>query len=548
YGVPLTDSGAVLSGFVNDETDSVLGGELSYFFANSYSTVGTYSGCVKISGLTSDNYDITFVPGDLTITQRAIVVIWQNATNLTYNGKEQNVWPGINNRVPGDDVLAVVTGGNAIDAGNYTATVTGLTGNDAGNYKITETISKDYTIAKEKVSITPISYSVTYGDAEEQLYANVEGTIYNDDFTYEINRVSGTSVNVYTITVSVTGNTQNYELSTYTGTYTITKRMVSLTWNAPADLVYNGLEKAVTVDVHNFIEGDDVTVIAANCNQTNAGSYTATASLSGSKAGNYEIYSTQTSFSYTIDQRPLTLTWNVPADLTYNAQNKTVTATLNNVVDGDSVSVIITNGSLRDAGSYTAIAALSGTDAKNYKLSGSTTQNYIISPAKVTISANNATTVYGELIPKLTASISGTIYNDELIWSVNTSANDIVPAPAGSYEITVEVVANPNYSVTTVNGTYTVTKATPILKGITGGVYTVSEEAEYGTTLEEISSKLPAQTLEGTWTWTDGNDKVAEAGTNIYEVKFVPSDSDNFNSVTVSVTITVKAADPVIEG
>lgn len=65
-----SNDGVTYSGFVNGETQAVLQGSLSY----SYSYVkgdaaGSYT--ITISGVTADNYDITFVGGTLTVEEKA---------------------------------------------------------------------------------------------------------------------------------------------------------------------------------------------------------------------------------------------------------------------------------------------------------------------------------------------------------------------------------------------------------------------------------------------------------------------------------------------
>ncbi len=65
-----SNDGVTYSGFVNGETQAVLQGSLSY----SYSYVkgdaaGSYT--ITVSGVTADNYDITFVGGTLTVEEKA---------------------------------------------------------------------------------------------------------------------------------------------------------------------------------------------------------------------------------------------------------------------------------------------------------------------------------------------------------------------------------------------------------------------------------------------------------------------------------------------
>ncbi len=66
YGDEPANDGVEYSGFVNGETESVLNGELSYSYDYAkLDNVGTYA--ITPSGLTADNYDISFASGTLTV-------------------------------------------------------------------------------------------------------------------------------------------------------------------------------------------------------------------------------------------------------------------------------------------------------------------------------------------------------------------------------------------------------------------------------------------------------------------------------------------------
>ena len=95
-------------GFVDGEDAGVLGGLLTYIF--SYipgSDTGLY--IIAPQGVTSDNYEITFVPGTLTVGQREVTLTWHGYENRTY----------------GDGKAVTATAGNLLeaDAGKVQVTV-----------------------------------------------------------------------------------------------------------------------------------------------------------------------------------------------------------------------------------------------------------------------------------------------------------------------------------------------------------------------------------------------------------------------------------------
>lgn len=73
YGQAPVGNGAIYSGFVNNEDESVLSGALVYTFTyEQYGNCGEYA--IKLSGLTANNYAITFEDGDLTVSPAAVTV------------------------------------------------------------------------------------------------------------------------------------------------------------------------------------------------------------------------------------------------------------------------------------------------------------------------------------------------------------------------------------------------------------------------------------------------------------------------------------------
>ena len=87
YGDAPANDGVTYSGFVNNENESVLEGELTYTYSNEkgeYGTDNDVPGEYEITpgGLTSDNYAITFVPGKLTVNPFTVPLFAANSSNL----------------------------------------------------------------------------------------------------------------------------------------------------------------------------------------------------------------------------------------------------------------------------------------------------------------------------------------------------------------------------------------------------------------------------------------------------------------------------------
>ena len=78
-------NGVVYAGFVNGETQAVLGGAVAYGgTAQGAINAGPY--VIAPSGLSSSNYDITFANGTLTVNQLMLTLGGITVSNKTYDG------------------------------------------------------------------------------------------------------------------------------------------------------------------------------------------------------------------------------------------------------------------------------------------------------------------------------------------------------------------------------------------------------------------------------------------------------------------------------
>ncbi len=146
YGDAPANNGVSYDGFVNGETEAVLGGTLGY--AYSYVQFGDIGNEFTITpkGLTSDNYKITFVSGKLTVNQKELGIDW-GTTTFTYDGNAKLPTATATGTVNGD-VISLTIAGAQTNAGTeaYTATVTGIAGDKAGNYKLPADVTTTFTI------------------------------------------------------------------------------------------------------------------------------------------------------------------------------------------------------------------------------------------------------------------------------------------------------------------------------------------------------------------------------------------------------------------
>lgn len=363
------------AGFVNGEDEKVLKGSLSFTYDyRQYQRVGDYS--VTAGGLTSDNYDITYVPGTLTVVPRTVEVIWYSENggrwgtefSYKYDGSVHQPYAVAGNVVNNDAITLTVSGGRSEAGMGYVARATAISGSsnyvlptdgsekvifniqpaayvivwestdfvyngeeqvpkayyftpyggkvelkvtadryaaDAGEYiasaerfpgdasPITGEFDHRYTIDKLAVSIIIEDSGSQYGDEividpDGWHYADGSGKFTDGNFiTLKCSVEVGAGVGAYANAITCDFSNPNYEVTYRNGTYTVSKKVLSLPEIASVD--YDGEAHTATVDA------DAPYYIAtgvADITKTHAGSYNVVLALKD--PANYSWDGTQT--------------------------------------------------------------------------------------------------------------------------------------------------------------------------------------------------------------------------------------------------------------
>lgn len=368
-GVPKsTDYSVFFNGFVEGEDSrNAFKGEEQILFTreviDANYAVGTYESGVVLSGWTADNYNIIYETSPVTITPRPIQVSWHgdfiNSVTHTfrYDSTEKSVTATITNKVTRGnavDDVDVVLGGtpSATAAGeNYEVNVSSLTGADSANYTIAGELSTGYDILKANVTIKADNKTSVYGEEIAPSTAVVTGSIYNEEIAYSLSSPAEKSaVGSYDIVCSLTLENSNYEVTLVKGTYTVTRRPVNIQWNGTPTSIFNNSSKPVTAVSNDFITGDDVDFSITHSNETNAGSYTSKATLTGADAANYKIVSEDT-YSFVINKAKVTV---IAEDktITYGDAAAELTARVEGDVYDDGISYTLAPVTNKNHGAY----------------------------------------------------------------------------------------------------------------------------------------------------------------------------------------------------
>jgi hypothetical protein len=182
----------------------------------------------------------------------------------------------------------------------------------------------------------------------------------------------------------------------------------------------------------------------------------------------------------------------------------------------------------------------SPSDATDYS-SQAASVTLVVLPAPLTITANNAARLYGAANPVFTGTLTGVQNGDNITAAYTCSAGPT--SAAGAYPIVPAPVSpgnlQTNYQVTLVDGTLTVTPATPTV------TWTNPAPITYGTALSAVQLNATAS-VPGTELYTPPVGTVLPTGTNILSLVFSPADATDYGSQAASVSLVVLPAPLII--
>ena len=277
----------------------------------SLTDVGTIYVQAYVAG--DGNHNNTGATGSVTLRMnpKSVAVTWGITTTFNYNGGAQAPTAAATSGVSGETIN--VTRTTATNAGSYTSTasISSVSGGRANksNYTLSGN-TKAFTINKVSAGNPTLSNTtVTYNGTAQ--YVTVSGgyggTIYYRTSTnnsswgsWTTTKPSLTDVGTIYVQAYVAGDGNHNNTGT-TGSVTLrmNPKSVAVTWGTTT-FTYNGNAQAPTATATSGVNGETINVTRTTA--TNAGSYTATASISSvsggrAKAGNYTLTGTTKAFT-----------------------------------------------------------------------------------------------------------------------------------------------------------------------------------------------------------------------------------------------------------
>ncbi len=584
---------AKYDGFVNGETETttgVLNGTLA--FACDYvkagsadnSKVGTYA--ITPSGLTSANYDISFVNGTLTV-ERATGQVTIDAIGEKTFGDADFVLSVDKHGSDGaltytssdEDVLEVDNTGKVTLKKAGTATITVSMAADTNHTAATNSI--DITVARKAATlqVTEVSYTATYGDPDIDLGLQKEGesvvtytSTKSDVATAADGKLHIVGAGDATITLSMEQST-NYLAANVTISVKVNPAALTVTadnkstdygTDAPAFTVkYDGFQNGDTADKEGVLSG----TLGFDC------SYKKGDATNG-KAGTYDIIPKGLNAdNYTIDYVKGTLTvrkvessvsieevaaktyGDATFDLTVTKSGST--AAPEYASSDTSVLTVDATGkvTIKGAGTATVTVTLPQDDNYNQAADG---VSITVNKKALTVTAEDKSITYGDEAPAYSVVYDGFVNGETqdttgvldgtLTFSCDyrkADATENTNSNAGTYVITPGGLTSANYEISFAEGTLTVGRAAGQVSIASVGNKTYGD-AEFALTVDKhgsdgaltyTSDKPEVLTVDST-----GNVKLLKAGTARITVQMAEGTNYTAASNSIDITVAKKAA------
>ena len=557
---------------------------------------GVNAGTYAISGAVNNNavaanYNVTFVgsngsEGVYTITKRAITVSIEDKTSAYGEELLALTSKVTSGELVGEEKLSeIVTLSKAagVNAGTYA--ISGAVNNNAvaANYNVTFVGSNGsegvYTITKRAITVSIEDKTSAYGEELLALTSKVtSGELVGEEKLSEIvtlSKAAGVNAGTYAISGAVNNNAvaANYNVTIVgsngnEGVYTITKRAITVTVKN-ANSVYGenlaDISSGYDLSEGSMAPGESLDFISLEIEKKageteirNAGTYSIIGkSLNGNYAVKFVGQDGKNDYGvYTIAKREITVTIDNKTSV-YGENEVALTASVTGAIklaawDSNLYSVIsLKKAEGKNVGSY-AIDLTVAND--NYSVTYNKNAVYTITARSVTVTVNDAASVYGNAESQLTATANLAKGDESKLYDIVELKRES-GSMAGIYKITASVkdtqIAK-NYVVKIVysgesNGVYEI-KARPVTIKINSVEVNSKDDfnavvAKFGFAVTEgnivngDNLGVTYKILDGTTEWTKDNYMLVRR-TGVFELKGYVS-NPNYSVTVVDGTLTM---------
>lgn len=420
--------------------DVVSGDDLDVDIVGEQTEVGTgYTATATLSGKSKENYELleSSTSTEFSIVQSSVddYTAPKEIENLIYNGSAQElIYAGEEGNIKGRFEYALGEAGNfseniptEMNAGTYKVGYKFIPENDG--YSPSEPVFITVKIAQLQRSLKWGNTELVYNDAEQAPEVSLKDVLDGDVVTVS---VAGKQTKVganYTAKATLAGtDANNYVIA---GPDTIKFSIIrsnASNFTAPTakeNLEYNGSKQELLKagkegsikGTFKYVLGEDGEEIDSIPSVKDAGEYKVGYRFIPTKDG--YLPSEFVYVTVKVAKKDPGFQWG-KTELVYNGKEQAPTVTLKNVLDGDSVSTIV-SGAKKEVGSgYSATAKLTGRDAQNYAAS--------------TANASTEFSIIPNKIDKPVFTQTEFIYNGSVITFVEKNDNYTVKGESGAKE------------------------------------------------------------------------------------------------------------------
>lgn len=462
-GQAYSDPSVVFNGFAENDDKTVLGGELVYM-GNGVGKKDAGKYTIMPGGLTSENYEIAFIGGNLQITKASLTITAFDQSTV-YSEPIPTLTIYYSGLVDGDTqtqiqplISTIASSGSVV--GIYPIMVEGA---EDPNYAI-QNIEGQLEVTKAKLTLRAEAKSKVYGQSNPPLTFLYEGLV-NGDTRISREPTISTTANQNSQVGNYPLNLENAEDPNYFIHYEAGELTI-----LPAELIVKAEDKSklygeenpvLTYTYLGLVNGDlsiskEPSLSTTAAMGSSVGQYGI--KLSGAADDNYVI--TTQEGTLTVGKKQLIIRAEDQSKL-YGEPNPTLTFTYTGLVNGDAqtdtepgLSTTVNENS--GAGKYPIIAA--GAEDVNYDITYQQ-GTFTIGKKVLLIIAEDKSKIYGEKNPILTFTYSGLENGDTKIAtqpSLSTTAK--AGSSVGTYGIVLSGAADRNYEITYKNGTLKIGK------------------------------------------------------------------------------------------
>jgi hypothetical protein len=314
--------------------------------------------------------------------------------------------------------------------------------------------------------------------------------------------------------------------------YTVGQATPTITWAAPAPIIYGTALSGTQLNATASVPGDFVYSPSAGA-VLGAGTQTLSVTFTPTDATDYTTATA--SVQLVVNRATPSITWPAPSPITFGTALSAAQLNATANVPGTFV-YSPAAGTVLGAGTQTLSTTFTPTDTADYGTASASVM-LVVNKATPTVTWSTPSAItYGTALSgtelNATASVAGTFV-------YSPAAGTVLSAGTQTLSTTFTPTDTTDYGTATASVMLVVNKATPTVTWSTPSAIT------YGTALSGTQLNATAS-VAGTFVYSPAAGTVLSAGTQTLSTTFTPTDMTDYGPVTTSVLLVVNKAAPTI--